>query len=102
MRLSEVPTEREADGASVRLSGALGRGAHRDEEEKEAGSDDMATIQTSSQVEDVSASTCSPTLILEATVIARAMPPYCIPDGFAKPRFPLVLRQQPARVERQV
>ena len=50
MRLSEVPTEREADGASVRLSGALGRGAHRDEEEKEAGSDDMATIQTSSQV----------------------------------------------------
>ena len=65
MRLSEVPTEREADGASVRLSGALGRGAHRDEEEKEAGSDDMATIRTSSQVEDVSASTCSPTLILE-------------------------------------
>ena len=34
-------------------------------EEKEAGSDDMATIQTSSQVEGVSASTCSPTSILE-------------------------------------
>ena len=65
MRLSEVLTEREADGASVRLSGALGRGAHRDEEEKRAGPDDMATIRTSSQVEDVSASTCSPTSILE-------------------------------------